>query len=293
MATQLGLPGQVLRVSAELPVPSIVHYSQQHFAAVVEKAGNRYRVADPVFQEPRWLAETDLHAEMSGLVLAPTNALPPGCSLASEQDARSALGRGYPNTINDADDWWTGAGASFGSPSWDVSEPYISLWLELVASTYPLADGAEQRLRLLFSQRAGWMSHWTGFVDYSYEYDSENRVYTHDVWYTSIPKGGVHFYSNDGMPREQYELGTLQLVSGQQYWYGNYKMLYPDGRWLYFSHQVQYALGFARAYLTSAYDKYGRPTGIYNETVGGVSKPQFNLAYGNCRPLRPHQPLRI
>ncbi|MCI0410483.1 MAG: cysteine peptidase family C39 domain-containing protein, partial [Acidobacteria bacterium] len=57
---------------AEIAVPSVVHLKANHFAAVVEKRGNRFRLDDPLLGGEVWMSRQALEEEGSGyfLVLA-------------------------------------------------------------------------------------------------------------------------------------------------------------------------------------------------------------------------------
>jgi RHS repeat-associated protein len=80
---------------AALPVPAVVHLKTGHFAALIERSGDRYLVADPVFDEERWISRAALDAESSGYVLSPE--LPVGFVAATEDEAGDVWGRSCPS----------------------------------------------------------------------------------------------------------------------------------------------------------------------------------------------------
>jgi YD repeat-containing protein len=80
---------------AELPVPGVVHFKTGHFAALIERSGGRYLVADPVFEAEQWLSADALNAETSGYVLAA--ALPAGFVPVERGEAETVWGRSCPS----------------------------------------------------------------------------------------------------------------------------------------------------------------------------------------------------
>ncbi len=81
--------------AAALPTPAVVHLATGHFATLVERAGDRYLVADPVFDEERWISRAALEAESSGYVLVAT--LPAGFVAVSDDEAGDVWGRSCPS----------------------------------------------------------------------------------------------------------------------------------------------------------------------------------------------------
>jgi ABC-type bacteriocin/lantibiotic exporter with double-glycine peptidase domain len=39
----------------ELVVPSVIHFRQDHYAAIIAKKGDSYEVVDPTFGNRKWL----------------------------------------------------------------------------------------------------------------------------------------------------------------------------------------------------------------------------------------------
>src|ERR1043165_2915721 len=56
---------------ANLVVPSVVHWRQNHYAAIIAEQGGLYRVVDQTFGEPKWLSREAIDAEASGYFLVP------------------------------------------------------------------------------------------------------------------------------------------------------------------------------------------------------------------------------
>ena len=54
-----------------VPVPSIVHWKVNHFAALVTESNGRFHIIDPTFGEDLWVTREALDSESSGYFLAP------------------------------------------------------------------------------------------------------------------------------------------------------------------------------------------------------------------------------
>jgi RHS repeat-associated protein len=54
---------------APIPVPSIVHWKVNHFAAIVSEQSGRFKIQDPTFGEDLWLTRDAIESESSGYFL--------------------------------------------------------------------------------------------------------------------------------------------------------------------------------------------------------------------------------
>lgn len=178
------------------PAPSIVHLRVGHFSAVIDRAGSRVLLDDPmlggkVWRDARWL---DCHA--SGYGLVPADRLDANWpSLSSDQAACIRGGqRTYPPTLYDDDDEECptdeeitsqpmdpeapnpgeltacplpetcppGHGGDecdgLGMPVWRVSEPLINLWVKDVPLYYTMSNGRIMPLVLRYKQRGSPLS---------------------------------------------------------------------------------------------------------------------------------------
>ncbi len=89
---------------AALIVPSVVHWRQNHYAAIVGSKDGMFRVVDPTFGKEQWLSAAVIHAEASGRFLVPANALPQEWRRLARADTDQIFGKGYPNNIDDDGD---------------------------------------------------------------------------------------------------------------------------------------------------------------------------------------------
>ena len=74
------MPNQMAKWSdcAEIPVPSVVNWKLGHYAAIIGKEGERYRVKDPTFGFDNLVSAEAIRAEVSGYFLLPVANLPQG-----------------------------------------------------------------------------------------------------------------------------------------------------------------------------------------------------------------------
>ena len=79
---------------ADLVVPSVVHLTVDHFAAVIRREGDRYLLEDPTFKNDAWVTAAALDAEASGYFLIPPSDLPKGWRPVEAAEAQRVWGRG-------------------------------------------------------------------------------------------------------------------------------------------------------------------------------------------------------
>lgn len=82
----------------DIPVPSLVHWKVNHFAAIVAKDGDRYHLKDPTFGTDLWVTADALDSESSGYFLFPQNQLGEGFREVSLAEANNIRGMGYTAT---------------------------------------------------------------------------------------------------------------------------------------------------------------------------------------------------
>jgi RHS repeat-associated protein len=106
---KLGLEPVLREAGEELVVPSVVHWSENHYAAIVDMVQDEtgtyvYKVIDPTFGNPRFLTVETINLEASGVFLVPAVGLSPGWRSLSDSEARDIYGRGNPNVQGDIND---------------------------------------------------------------------------------------------------------------------------------------------------------------------------------------------
>ncbi len=149
----------------ELPCPAVIHWRQNHYAAIVEQRKGLYRVVDPTFGHERWLDRETINEEASGVFLATAVAVPGTWQRLDQEATTKVFGQGFPNNIDDPNDEPCQRGqdgaegnegcasCGKGMPTWRVSEPYITLWLEDEPLSYQPALGDRLAFRLTYKQR--------------------------------------------------------------------------------------------------------------------------------------------
>jgi tetratricopeptide (TPR) repeat protein len=83
-----------------IPIPAIVHWKVNHFAAVIGERDGRYHIKDPTFGEDQWVTQDALDSESSGYFLIPGRWLPAGWRDVSAAEANRVRGMGYTGTNN-------------------------------------------------------------------------------------------------------------------------------------------------------------------------------------------------
>lgn len=89
---------------AEIPLPAVVHWKVNHYAAVVGQKGGLYHVIDPTFGRDQWLSRSALDSESSGMFLIPAGrAAQPGWQQVAVADTKQYYGRGYLTSLDQDD----------------------------------------------------------------------------------------------------------------------------------------------------------------------------------------------
>lgn len=100
LSAELGIEAvAVRRTDKQIVVPSIIHWKEDHFAAIVRKEKNLYLVIDPTFGHPVWLEADVIDDECSGYFVISKELAPEGWQKLTFSEASSLRGRGYPNVM--------------------------------------------------------------------------------------------------------------------------------------------------------------------------------------------------
>lgn len=98
LADQARLPHRLVFRAGDqpIPVPSVVHWKISHFAAIVGRNGDRYRIQDPTFgSQDIWISRAAVDAESSGYFLVPGQDSRSLWRDVSASEAENVRGMGY------------------------------------------------------------------------------------------------------------------------------------------------------------------------------------------------------
>jgi RHS repeat-associated protein len=213
-----GLPLEAVRRphGAEMVAPCIIHWKFNHYALVAEARDGRYRIADPNSRRSIWVTPAAMEEEGSGVFLVPRGKAPAAWVRLTKAECGEIRGGCYGPPPDDGEDDCdpcdggdeiscppcdppaANDGASgVGSPScpssgsndvsgmarWEVSEPYINLWIKDTPLRYRLSSGQWMSFHLSYKQRGSqdeidrgnnsqlpgfgpnWSCNWIGIVN--------------------------------------------------------------------------------------------------------------------------------
>ena len=275
-----------------IPVPCIIHWTLEHYAAVLLKEGETYKVMDPTFGEARWLKTETINAEASGSFMVPAGQVPAGWKILSVEEASLVRGKGYDNTIDDDFDeppydpcfppsdppgsgdgqcvWDDPSGANCspdpcGMPEYRISEPYISLWVHDIPLFYKTSTDW-MKLKLSYNQRdipkngtmssfgKGWGCNLLNYMV------SVNGASTYTEY---VAGGGVRKYPTTG--EVEYKTGGTCTVAGGA---GGPATVATTTATAYrYNYVLPVLTGTTNYYLTERTDPYGRQTQFVWQTI--------------------------
>lgn len=160
MATRAGLAHRLVRRRAgePIPLPSVVNWKLDHFAAIVEERDGRYRIQDPTFGSgDLWVSAAAIDAESSGYFLVPVNAQAAGWEEVHTEEAARIFGRGYTGTTQPGSttpgDKGRFCGLRLGMCAGGAKLMAVSLLLSDSPVGYTPAVGPDVRVRFVYNQR--------------------------------------------------------------------------------------------------------------------------------------------
>ncbi len=173
----------------EIIVPSVVHWQQNHYAAIVAQNGGLYQVVDPTFLLSKWLTAKAINTECSGQFLVSAKQMPATWRVLTTAEAAQIFGKGYPSAwdnppgppcTNNCDcapgsngsgpgggsGGGSGGGpgsgcggcgqgaATGGMPNWRIVEPGIDLWVIDEPLAYQPATGPRISAQIFYEQHS-------------------------------------------------------------------------------------------------------------------------------------------
>ena len=198
---------------AEIPVPSVIHWKVNHYAAIVGYDNGRFHIKDPTFGDDLWLSQQAIDSESSGYFLVPSRLTGHGWRAVQQAEAQSIFGMGYTTSLDpnatrpydekECDDKCTDpiTGAR-GMPQYSVHSMLTSLNLEDVPVGYSPPRGPAIHFVLTYNQREAnqpavpsygnigpkWTTNWLSYV-------TDNPAQPGQSVSLAVPGGGTEKYS--------------------------------------------------------------------------------------------------
>lgn len=239
----------------DLIIPSIVHWRQNHYAAIIGKQENLYIVSDPTFGREKLLPAEVINEEASGEFLIPADlARTSNWQMLANNDAKQIHGMGLPNNIKDGKDKGCHKPCPIcgGMPVWWITEPYINLWIADEPLSYLTSRGEPVALRLTYKERdsrptpdylvpnVGWNNSWSSYLRLDSEVPclsqfggcmpslstSYATVYLADGGEVDFTPGQT-YDSETGMTLVPESLGSF--VGSSQDGANGLRLIFPDG----------------------------------------------------------------
>ncbi len=148
-------------VGTKIPVPAVIHWQVNHYAAIVEKKGNLYHIKDPTFGQDLWLTKEAIDSQASGYFLVPASTTGDWKPVQLAQ-AEMVYGQGY--TASSDEDRTTPCDQHkskapcdgtkpVGMASYDVHTMLVSLNITDTPLSYTPSIGHPIRFTLSYNQR--------------------------------------------------------------------------------------------------------------------------------------------
>ena len=302
------------RAGEPIPVPSVVHWREGHYAAILGMKDGQYRVRDTASEHEMLMSQDVIDKQSSGYFLAPARsggAMP--WRRAAADDAARIIGSGpttatNPHQVGDQgiskgnDSCGCKTPPKHGMPAYSVSEVLVSLKIEDEPVSYQPAFGPGGSFTVTYNQlesdqpstfafsnlSAQWTHNWVSYV----QDDPKNVGSSVSVY---MPAGGAIVYTNYNastgtFARETLAQGLLALVADAQG--THYERRMGDGSVWVFS-VSDGATTFPRRYfLTKMIDPQGNAATLsYDNThrLVGVTDAQgqtMTFNYNNADPLK-------
>ena len=301
LSQQLGLHYQPAfrPPGADIIIPSIVHLTVDHFAAVVRREGDRYLLEDPTFKRDAWVTRATLDAEASGHFLIPAGELAPGWRSVAAAEAESVRGRGnVPNAPDPPGPCDPSTDSCSACPDgMAVPQVYlldVSLSLTDKPAGYAPPVGPQVPFTVRYRQRDNQFSSTFNYSNFGPKWTFDWLAYIIDD--PATPQADVTYYMRGGGNRtftgfnattqafayQVIDRTLLTRTSGS-----SYQMLSPDGTLLVFG-QSDGGVAARRIFLTQVIDPAGQAVSLAYDadlrltTITDAIGQQTTLTYGNA-----------
>lgn len=209
-----------------VPVPSIVHWKVNHFAAIVGYSDGRYHIKDPTFGGDLWITADALNAESSGYYLIDAAVVGDGWRIVDAGEAQEVRGAG--TTRGNDDDRYTpdddkecceDQPGPNGLARYSVHTMLVNLSIQDRPISYSPPRGPPINVDLTYNYRdqgraafpsythfgPGWTSNWISFIeDDSTTPEADVRHYVRGGGWRTY-KGNLtgHVYGRDGQTNSE------------------------------------------------------------------------------------------
>jgi RHS repeat-associated protein len=160
LADEAKLPHRLVHRDAgePIPVPSVVHWKVNHFAAIVGESNGRFQIEDPTFGHSLWITLDAIESETSGYFLVPGEKHSPTWREVGADEANRIRGMGLPAGIDPSDtkpndDKTKPADCAGGMCGYNFSELTVSLNLNDRPVGYAPPIGPPAYVTLTYNQR--------------------------------------------------------------------------------------------------------------------------------------------
>jgi RHS repeat-associated protein len=240
LATQAKLPFRLVHRTPgqPVPVPSVVHWKVNHFAAILGERGGHYEIADPTFGGPRmWVSRAAIDAEASGFFLVPNATSQSPWRDATADEAARVHGMG---TTGDNDPSTTGPKncPCQGMAQYSFTEMVVSLGISDQPVGYTPPKGPPVPVQITYNQREASQPANFSFFNVSAKWSLNWLAYVQDdptnpgANVTRVTPGGGYIAeagynsATGGFTPEIYDSSVLSLAASGS---AGYTLSMPDG----------------------------------------------------------------
>jgi RHS repeat-associated protein len=253
IAAHLGMRYQMAyrQPGADVVLPAVVNWKVGHYAALVERRGDRLLAQDYTFRDTVWITTRALEAEASGYFLVPMGALPAGWRAVSRAEGQSVRGKGLDSGNNTDgtgkhDKTCGGSrckpckqpcpGGSSGMTTYTMHAMLASLTLEDTPVGFVSPVGPQVAFTVTYNQLEAnqpanfyysnlgpkWDCNWLTYVA-----DNPNAPGADVALYED--GGGTLRYSNFNLQTQAYAVEAMSQSRLVRLSASSYELQYPDG----------------------------------------------------------------
>ena len=224
--------------------PAVIHWKQDHYAAIVGHTNGYCLVVDPTFGETEhWVSDAVIEEEASGVFLLPLSAVPKDWRSLQKHEVSNIRGQGVSASMADQKDTKKPVCPNCpGMPIWWASEPYLNLWMADQPVGWQTSEGQPMGYVINYKQREArnyptvnrsvntdlapltWNDNWLSWIEiqdtqtyWPIQYDCNGlNLLVADPLYTSISCDGGGWTTTPTPPNP----GGTRLCSSPLYYPG-------------------------------------------------------------------------